>query len=140
MALISNKANISKLSELKGKRLCHPGNDPFSANYDWSEVFSLVIVSCNSVYIFLSQLDPKVNVSKIFSLTVLLKKAIPVYQKNFVLTFLDKKYIRTKQNATLHIFPNIQNPISHQSCIVVKLKKQKILPRFFSQLQEYPTT
>lgn len=41
VALISNKAKINKLSDLKGKRLCHPGNNPYSTSYDWSEVFSL---------------------------------------------------------------------------------------------------
>lgn len=55
VALVSNKANISKLSDLKGKRLCHPGNDPFANKYDWSEVFSLVIyiVTQKSLFIFL---------------------------------------------------------------------------------------
>ncbi|XP_054287810.1 transferrin-like [Macrosteles quadrilineatus] len=41
VALVSNNAKISKLSDLRNKKLCHPGFDPFAVKYDWSEVFSL---------------------------------------------------------------------------------------------------
>lgn len=53
VALVSNQANISKLSDLKGKRLCHPGNDPFATNYDWSEVFSLVMPQDKTEYFYI---------------------------------------------------------------------------------------
>lgn len=42
VVVVSNDIEVNQLSDLRGKRLCHPGFDENGWLNDWSEVFSQV--------------------------------------------------------------------------------------------------
>lgn len=45
VVLVSNQVEINSLADLADKRLCHPGFDENGWLYDWSNIFSEVIIS-----------------------------------------------------------------------------------------------